>query len=542
MPDQTKLALADFQSGNPDSALQKLQKTLSKKPENAFAWFLSAIIHTQQSDFHTAITEFKNALKYQPVYPEALNNMGVALEATENKTQAADVYEKAIKQKKDYANAYYNLANIQKNDNDFTNAIENYLLAIKYKPDYSNAMNNLALIYKNMGNYNKSETLLKQALKLSKNDLEIENNLGHTYFLLHQYDKAINIFQGVLEKSPDYAPTILNYGLLLRAMGSLDKASINFNKLSENLLFQKQAMNNLAHLELSICNFKDGWEHYRYRPSMRDSQLQTLDSLPGELQGSSILLYKDQGIGDEIFFSRYIPELKKLGAQLNYVTDSKLGDLWKHNLSNINIITTTPVIGEFDHVISIGDLPRLLYKNGCTDIPPPIALFPKPEAIEKIKNFLPHNGKSNIAVTWEAGVQGENSLFKLIPPNLLGKSLSSIDANILILQRNPKSKDIKSLEKSLGRKSFNLAFANDNLEEMLALLSLVDEYVCVSNTNTHLISALNRPCHVLIPHPPEWRWLNAGDQSPWFPKAILYRQDPSGSWDESMNRLQANIL
>jgi hypothetical protein len=66
---------------------------------------------------------------------------------------------------------------------------------------------------------------------------------------------------------------------------------------------------------------------------------------------------------------------------------------------------------------------------------------------------------------------------------------------------------------------------------MLALLSLVDDYVGVSNANTHLRAGLGGSMRVLVPFPPEWRWNLEGDRSPWFGGMRVHRQALGGGWN-----------
>jgi hypothetical protein len=82
---------------------------------------------------------------------------------------------------------------------------------------------------------------------------------------------------------------------------------------------------------------------------------------------------------------------------------------------------------------------------------------------------------------------------------------------------------------------------NDDLEAMLAMLSLLDAYVGVSSTNNHLLAGLGRTARVLVPFPPEWRWQTSGDESPWFQGSKLYRQAPGGEWDAALSRLAADM-
>jgi len=82
---------------------------------------------------------------------------------------------------------------------------------------------------------------------------------------------------------------------------------------------------------------------------------------------------------------------------------------------------------------------------------------------------------------------------------------------------------------------------NEDLEGMLALLALLDEYVGVSNTNMHLRAAVGKSACVLVPAPAEWRWRQSGRRSPWFPDFRLYRQSLQGRWDDALRELAADL-
>ena len=93
----------------------------------------------------------------------------------------------------------------------------------------------------------------------------------------------------------------------------------------------------------------------------------------------------------------------------------------------------------------------------------------------------------------------------------------------------------------LGRPVHDLTALNEDLEAMLALLAAVDDYVAVSNTNVHLMAGLGRGGRVIVPIPPEWRWLHAGATSPWFPDFRLYRQAPGQSIEHALAPLGADL-
>jgi hypothetical protein len=83
---------------------------------------------------------------------------------------------------------------------------------------------------------------------------------------------------------------------------------------------------------------------------------------------------------------------------------------------------------------------------------------------------------------------------------------------------------------------------NEDLREALAVLAALDEYVAVSNTNVHLLAGVGRHARVLVPCPPEWRWMRTGDASPWFPGFSVYRQPASRDWTEPLRLLRADLF
>jgi hypothetical protein len=98
--------------------------------------------------------------------------------------------------------------------------------------------------------------------------------------------------------------------------------------------------------------------------------------------------------------------------------------------------------------------------------------------------------------------------------------------------------EIEMAGAALASRVHDLAAANDDLEDALAVVSLVDRHVAVSNTNVHLASAAGAASvDVLVPFPPEWRWGSSG-ASPWFPRFRVHRQSADGDWSAALAALR----
>ncbi len=113
---------------------------------------------------------------------------------------------------------------------------------------------------------------------------------------------------------------------------------------------------------------------------------------------------------------------------------------------------------------------------------------------------------------------------------------------MVLLQRRPDPNEKEAFHEGLGRGAVDLSNVNDDLEDALALLSVLDEYVCVSNTNVHLVAGLpSKRARLLVGMPSEWRWGLRQATSPWFPDFPVYRQADDRSWDEALRKLAYDL-
>jgi hypothetical protein len=120
-------------------------------------------------------------------------------------------------------------------------------------------------------------------------------------------------------------------------------------------------------------------------------------------------------------------------------------------------------------------------------------------------------------------------------------ALRGVAGTLISVQRNPRADDTERLAALVGRPVHDLSETNEDLEEMLALLAVFDDYVGVSNTNMHLRAGTGKTAKVLMPWPAEWRWMISGRESPWFPGFRIYRQRADGDWKEALTTLAADL-
>jgi tetratricopeptide (TPR) repeat protein len=528
------------------------QKALDIQPEQATTINLLAGAQLQLGKLDEAFINCERALRLEPKSPEIHANFGNVLIAQTNLEAAEHQFRTALQLKPGFVGAKINLANILIQLGNAQEAIEYFQQILRANPGIAEIHLDLGTAYQSLGRFDDAMHSYKEALRINPSMPTILVNIGYLHKLNGKLDKALKYFNQAVQIAPNYPLANYNLAMTYKALGEFDLALKHCRQAVDYAPDFADARLSLALLALLTGNLAEGWKHYGARRSVRDTLELTLPlaALATDLQDTQLLVTKDQGIGDEIFFLRFVPLLKERGANITYRADEKIAQLVSR-LPYIDRVVTSDDATDSAHArISVGDLPGLLDINDISLIPPPTRLEPLPETVNRIQQQLRKFGNPPfIGVTWWAGTKmppletltTEKLAHREIPVDLLASMLSEIGGTVLVLQRGPEADELDRLGECLGVKVFDLSALNDNLEEMLALLLLLDEYVGVDNTNMHLRLAAGKGSRILVPHPPEWRSSAYGSSSPWFPGCTIYRQSITGDWSDAVNACAADI-
>ena len=502
------------QSGNADDAAELYQRAITARPGFAKAHSNLGTLLLGQGKTEEAERHFEKAIASDPGYGPAHNNLGNIYVQTDRYEDAQAAFEKAVATEPEDAIALNNLGTVLIHQDKFDAAIEYFEKALTFSPDLAMAPGNLGEAFKKKGDFVAAKESLHRAVELRPESAEYHTNLGAVYRLLGQLDAAQTCHEKALELKPNLQKARFHLSLILLVQG----------------------------------HFAEGWKDYLARPSTR-SAAKTFhrDPFAEDLEGTDLFIRHDQGLGDEIFFLRFAHILKARGARITYSATAKIRPILARVpfLDEVVDDKAVPATGQLN--LSVGDLPYVSSMKSEADIPPSLTFNPLTERLESIKARLAALGPAPyIGVTLRAGIRSDRTLYKAIDQKHLCPALArglgdEFPGTVVALQRNPEVGEIESLSAALGRPVHDLTGLNDDLEDMLAALNLIDEYVTVSNTNVHLRAGVGRTSRVLVPNPPEWRWMGQGDDSPWFPGCPVYRQGADGNWDAALLRLAKDL-
>lgn len=414
-----------------------------------------------------------------------------------------------------------------------------YLEVLSLDPANAVATHYLGMVAWHRGDLAQGERLMRASIAANPAIADFHNNLGLLLRDTGRNEEAIACYRRTLEVDPGWFAAYNNMGLALESMSRWEEACESYRAAILREPRFAAARQNLGRALLALGHFREAWAQYRWRLVAQGVTAHFPDAgqaqLDDALAGRNIVLRSEQGIGDVLFFLRFAPELVRRGAHLAFQGDPRLHPMLERTgvfeLGFASEYVATP--GR--EAIFAGDLPWLLGIEDPDAFPPPLRLTPLQERVRRLEGRFPAAHDSpRVGLTWRAGTVAPGPVsrqLKELAPEDLARAARDRKGTWISVQRGPRPGEREALERALGAPVRDASASNDDLEEMLALMSVLDDYVGVSNFNTHLRAGLGRPMETLVPFPPEWRWGIAGDRSPWFPTARVRRQHQGGGWD-----------
>ena len=431
---------------------------------------------------------------------------GHALEAEGRLDEAMQRYLDAIRLAPNPARAHLNLGNVLLLKGDLQGALNAFTTALKHKPDYAGA-------YYNIGN----------AL------------LGNK-----QLDEAVTNYRRALEIQPDYAEVHCVLGIALRERGHIDGAISCFRRAIEIDHDLAEARYNLSSLLLSLGQYAEAWPEYeaRYHPNINGRYV-ILPSVPyprwqGEsLTGKSLMIWPEQGFGDEIQFARYISLLKTRGvSRITLVCKSPLKALLG-TLEGVDAVipqSEAASLPYHDYWTFSMSLP-LHFATTVDTIPAKLPyLSVLPERLELWRARLP-SGRLKVGLAWKGSAGHKNDVNRSLPSlSILAPLWSVRGVTFVSLQKGQGEEE--AVVPPTGQPIVNMGSGIQDFADTAAIVAQLDLVICIDTVIAHLAGALSKPSWVLLSASgTDWRWLREQTDSPWYPGVMrLFRQTKAGDW------------
>lgn len=471
------LAALHEAQGQPAAALACYRQLIEAGSATATTWVLVGLLHLKQRELPAAEHALRAALLLDEHDAAAHTDLGLVLEATGRDDEAE----------------------------------HHHRAALALAPEAVPVLCHLADLRSRRGDEIEARSLYEQAIALAPDSAMAHSNLGVLHFDSDRLDAAEAQFRTALALNPQMASARLNLGQALLCRGE----------------------------------FTEGWAAHevRYRadvpgalPALPVLARQAVPVWQGEpLAGRSLLVWPEQGFGDQIQFCRYLAWLKSLGPRrLTLVVSAPLLPLMQRLAGPDEVLTLeagAAALPDHDFWVPLLSLP---HRAGTVlhTIPAAVPYLSADAALVAAwaPRLPPRQAGLRIGLVWRGQAQHANDADRSLARLALLAPLWLVPGVTFIsLQKRAGEDDACSPPP--GQPLLALGGDIQDFDDTAALLSQLDLLITVDTAPAHLAGAMNLPCWVLLPaRRCDWRWLRGRDDSPWYPSLRLFRQPARGDW------------
>ena len=350
---------------------------------------------------------------------------------------------------------------------------------------------------------------------------------------------------------PDFADAYNNLGLVLRELGRLNESESSYKKAIKLKPDFADAYNNLSLTLLSKGNFEKAFElsEWRWKTELKiGDQFHAKKPYWNGETNSSVFVWREQGIGDEIMFCSILPELSDKSEKIILNCDERLIPLFKRSLSDkIAYQGKRNIVDEanFDFHIPMGSLPRYFRKDLLSFNKSSKGYLKADKTkISEFKKKL--SNKKNIKIiglSWFTNSQVQMASFRNVQLTSLVSEINNSETKFINLQYGDTSKEITELKKEFGIDIDDLKEVDkkDDIDSLAALISACDLVISVDNFILHLAGSLGVKTKALLPFSSDSRWGYKQNKCHLYDSLRLYRQTSLGDWKNVLKQLKQDI-
>ncbi len=507
-----------------------------------------------KQQFEPALEVIDRAIAQYPKTPSLWLTKAMILDTMKRYADAEPAWELMTQLVPGNAAGWFYLGKARAQQHKRETAIAAYRQALAIKPDGLETLVNLAdLLMNHKTEYDHFKlqaatqeacTLLTRAVDLNPDSLEARTELGLALMRLGRASDALPHFIRAKQLAPSHKDVVINHAFCLFQMGRFEDAEVVYRE--GMALGDAYAKFSLAQLLLLKGEWAQGIEYYdaRLSPDEVPPRHQHKPIWNGEsLSGKTLLVWAEQGIGDEIMFASMLPDVVTQAKHTIVEVEPRLVEMFTRSFPACEVFSHRPANPELslrrdiDYQIPMGGLMR--YVKPKLDYPVGEGFFRA--SAEKIALYAaryPKNGKKKIGISWLSN-RTETSRTRTITLKQWLPILQSKGCEFYNFQYGDTAYELSQLKAETGIEIRCDADVNPllDMEHMAALMSQMDLVISCANSTVHLAGALGVPVWVLTPKIPSWRWFLERDDSIWYPHVRLFRQKDLWDWSDVVERI-----
>jgi tetratricopeptide (TPR) repeat protein len=530
-----------LEAGQYDHAVEWIVRAIRLDPKADYLASLSTALH-QLGRHDEAVNALDKAVQLKPQDAGLWTAFGALLEQVKRPSDAVLCFEHALKLDPRQREAAWRSALLLHQLGRLEEALVRLDLCDTLRPQDAVAANARSLVLRSLKRFDDYLAAARQAHGLDPQHADLCNNVGDAYQFLGRFEEALAWFDRALELKPSSILTLENKALLLRRMHRFDEIPAIYDRVRAIEPNRAEAEFALANLNLALGNFEAGWRQREARwripglPIHFPHGPEPVWLGEQDIEGKTILIYSDEGLGDAIQFARYVPLLASRRARVVFVVQDELQSLLSMLPGLVQCLPRSAALPPSDFRCALMSLP-LAFGTTLDTIPQPALLSAPAERINAWDERLGPHDRLRVGLTWSGSLTHINDERRSIPLASL-IDLLEMEAMFISLQKDPRPADRGVLE---GSGIVDLTAQLTDFTETAALVSCLDLLITVDTSMAHLAPTLGCPTWIMLPHMPDSRWLLNRDDSPWYPTVRLFRQDASRDYAGVIERVRAEL-
>ncbi|HYH36828.1 MAG TPA: tetratricopeptide repeat protein [Azospirillum sp.] len=546
---------AYYEQGLIDQACKALIEALSHDADNVDALFLTGVIAHQAGLHDVAIRNLGRAVDLRPEL--VLGHTLLALEflSLGRYADALASFGAAARLEPESPDNHSNLGNLYKQLGKADLAQACFRRAVALRPDFALAYYNLACTLQDMGDLRGCEPHLRRALSLAPDHLSSRYNLAISRQKSGALAEAATLYRQVLERNPEHREAANNLAMVLHGMGHSEEASAIFERGLAGSL--PPAVFNKALLDLSLGRLSEGWKGYeaRFDQAIPDNTnherafVQPRWNGDAGIAGKRLLIWREQGIGDEILFASCLPDLEATGARVTFECSPKLHPLFQRSFPFADVVcedrSQDPSRRDLDVHLPVGSLPRYLRRTPA-DFPAEGG-FLRPDAGRVVhwRRRLEALGPAPyVGLCWRGkGLQLQQRQDQFTRIEDWAPVLQVPGVTFVNMQYDDAEAETAQAEAAFGTAIHTLSDIDmwNDLDDVAALLKAMDLLLTVGTSVMSLAGGVGLPTHLLGRISLEsWPLLNTG-RLPWYPSVRPHLCRAGEPWERVIRPIAAEL-
>jgi len=577
------LGLLTMQKGDVAEAVKLTSAALDRNPQSFDALSLLGTLMLTLNRFDEALGFFDRAVAVQPKNINARYNRAVALGQAGKADHALTAYDEILAANKAVPEAWLNRGNILAGLARFDEAVDSFDRALALKPDDADVLGNKAISLKGLGRLADARAICESVLARSPDHVRSLLTLGSVLHAMTDYGGALRAYDRALSHTPNDAAIVSNRSLCLFEMGrfaeSLGEAerAIALDATNGEAHFGRakalQAVGRhreaiaeyekaialqpdliAAKWNLSICylrfgRFDEGWALYEHRSDPRGGAIPqrgyAQPGWDGQPIAGPLLIWGDQGLGDQIIYASIIPELKTRAGKIVIEVEPRLVSLFARSFPDADVVAAEPELYDepAEAQMPISGLPAR-FRKSFDAFPQRKFLVPDPERVRRLRERLATDDRVVIGLTW-ISKNPKIGRYKSATLEDLAPLLRRPGFRFVDLQYGDTAAERQTVERKLGIKVERLDDIDNtnDIDGLAALAAACDAVLTVSSTTAHLAGAVGTPTFIMVPFGVAhlWYWFENRPASPWYPHVQVCQQVEGQPWSDLVSALADKV-